>query len=125
MEPLSLASAAVAALSVYLAKVGDGAAKKIGEEAGGKLLGWMRTKLTGRAKEALSDLVAHPDSEDNQADLRKQLTKALETDPALAAELQAMLPAAATMADSMVQNVGGAGPKAAQVKGSGNTTTIS
>jgi hypothetical protein len=128
MEPVSLATAAVAALSVYLAKVGDGAAKKIGEEAaeaGGKLLGWMRAKLRGRAQEALDDLVVHPDREDNQADLRKQLTKALETDPALAAELQAMLPAAATMADSMVQNVGGAGPKAAQVKGSGNTTTIS
>jgi hypothetical protein len=127
MEPVSLASAAVAALSLYLAKVGDGAAKKIGEEAaeaGGKLLGWMRAKLRGRAQEALDDLVAHPDREDNQADLRKQLTKALEADPALAAELRAMLPAAPTV-DSVVQNVSGAGAKTAQVKGSGNTTTIS
>jgi hypothetical protein len=125
MEPLTLASAAVAALSVYLAKVGDGAAKKIGEEAGSRLLSWMRAKLHGRAQEALNDLEANPDSEDNQVDMRKQLVKALETDPALAAELCAILPAPATMADSMVQNVSGAGAKAAQVKGSGNTTTIS
>ena len=128
MDPVILASAAVALLSPYLAKVGEGAAKKIGEdtvEAGGRLLGWMRAKLGGRAKEALDDLAAKPDSEDNQADLRKQLAKALEADPALAAELRAMLPADAAGTDSMSQTVSGAGAKAAQVKGSGNTTSIS
>ena len=114
---MDLASAAVAILSPYLAKAGEGAAKKIGEEAvdtGGRLLGWMRAKLGGRAREALDDLVVKPDSEDNQADLRKQLTKMLVTDPGLAVELRALL-----SADS------GANAKAAQVKGSGNTTSIS
>jgi len=128
MDPVTLASAAVALLSPYLAKVGEGAAKKIGEdtvETGGRLLGWMRAKLGGRAKEALDDLAAKPGSEDNQADLRKQLAKALEADPALAAELRAMLPAGAAGTDSMSQTVSGAGAKAAQVKGSGNTTSIS
>jgi len=128
MEPIALASAAVAALAPYLAKAGESAAKKVGEEAvaaGGRLLGWMRERLGGRAREALADLEAKPESEDNQADLRKQLAKALEADSALAAELRAMLPAAATSVDSMIQNVSGAGAKAAQVKGSGNTTTIS
>jgi hypothetical protein len=128
MDPVTLASAAVAVLRPFLAKVGEGAAKKMGEEAvdtGGKLLGWMRAKLGGRAKEALDDLASKPDSEDNQADLRKQLAKALEADPVLATELRAMLSADAAGSDSMSQNVSGAGAKAAQVKGSGNTTTIS
>ena len=42
MEPITLASAAVVALVPYLSKVGEGAAKKIGEDtagAGEKLLG--------------------------------------------------------------------------------------
>ena len=128
MDPVTLASAAVALLSPYLAKVGEGAAKKIGEdtvETGGKLFGWIRAKLGGRAKEALDDLAAKPGSEDNQADLRKQLVKALEADPALATELRAMLPADAAGTDSMSQTVSGAGAKAAQVNGSGNKTTIS
>ncbi|MFL5288492.1 MAG: hypothetical protein ACJ8AW_47945 [Rhodopila sp.] len=127
MEPFALASTAVALLSPYLAKAGEGAAKKIGEdtvETGGKLLAWVRAKLNGRAKEALDDLAAKPDSGDNQADLRKQLAKVLEADPALTAELRAILPADAASTDSMSQNVG-AGAKAAQVKGSGNTTSIS
>src|SRR3954469_4484843 len=116
MDPFTLASATVALLAPYLAKAGEGAAKKIGEDAvetGGKLLGWMRAKLGGRAKEALDDLAAKPDSEDNQTDLRKQLAKVLEADPALVAELHAMLPADAQDPGSMSQNVSGAGAKAA------------
>src|SRR4051794_28254964 len=99
MDPISLAAAAVAVLSPYLAKAGEGAAKKLGEEAvdgAGKLLGWMRAKLGGGAKEALEELATTPGDQDNQAVLRKQLAKALQADPALAAELQAMLPREAT-----------------------------
>jgi tetratricopeptide (TPR) repeat protein len=127
MDPVTLATAAVAVLAPYLAKAGEGAAKKLGEEAvdaGGKLLFWLRGKLGGRAQEALDDLKKEPGSEDNQADVRKQLKKALEADPALAAELQAMLPREATDAGAMTQDVSGAGAKAAQVRGSWNTTTI-
>jgi hypothetical protein len=128
MDPITLATAAVAALAPYLAKAGEGAAKKLGEEAvdaGGKLLGWMRARLTGRAQEALEDLAATPGNEDNQADLRKQLAKTLAADPALAADLARLLPGNAAGADSMSLNVSGAGAKVAQVKGSGNTTSIS
>lgn len=91
---------------------------------GAKVLAWMRAKLGGRGQEALDDLAAAPDSEDNRADLRKQLAKALTADPSLAAELRAILPANTTYADNMIQDVSGAGTKATQVKGSGNTTTI-
>jgi phage tail tape-measure protein len=127
MDPVTLASAAVAALSPYLAKAGESAAEKIGEvsvEAGAKLFGWLRAKLGGHGQEALDDLASKPESDDNQADLRKQLAKALEADPTLITELRALLPADATAGDAMVQNVTGAGAKAAQVKGSGNITNI-
>ncbi|HTW28075.1 MAG TPA: hypothetical protein VME92_13170 [Acetobacteraceae bacterium] len=127
MDPLTLASAAVAALAPYFAKAGEGAAKKMGEEAvdaGGRLLGWMRDKLGGRAQAALDDLAADPGSEDNAADLRKQLAKTLAANPALADELRALLPAGAAGGDTMTQTVSGPGAKAAQIKGSGNTTNI-
>jgi len=89
-----------------------------------KVLGWLRDKLTGRSKEALEDLEQNPSSEDNQADLRKQLTKLLEAQPELRTELQALLPVSPQGGDSMNQTVQGAGAKAAQTKGNYNTTTI-
>lgn len=128
MEPFTLASTVVMALVPYLSIAGEGVAKKIGEDAvdgGEKLLGWLRAKLGARGQEALDDLAARPDSEDNQADLRKQIQKALEADPALAQQLEALVRTGGVTADSMVQDVSGAGAKAAQVKGLGNTTTIS
>jgi hypothetical protein len=71
----------------------EGVTKTFGEEtaAGGiKVLQWMQTKLSGRAKEALGDWEKEP-SDDNQADLRKQLTKLLDTDPRLRMELQSLV----------------------------------
>ncbi|HEU0097289.1 MAG TPA: hypothetical protein VFQ67_00810 [Allosphingosinicella sp.] len=127
LDGAALITAAVALVAPYLAKAGESAAEKVGEasaEGAGKVLGWMRAKLTGRAKEALDDLEKAPGSEDNQADLRKQLARAIEADPALAEELRALIPAEAMEEGAMVQNVSGAGAKAAQVRGSGNRTTI-
>jgi tetratricopeptide (TPR) repeat protein len=120
------AEAAVALISPFLAKVGEGAAKKVGEESAGsafKVLGWMRDKLTGRAQEALNDLERNPESTDNQADLRKQLTKLLEAEPGLLDELRTLLPKEAPSGYSMTQTLG-AGAKGAQIKGSRNTTSI-
>lgn len=121
-------AAAVALVSPYLVKMGESAAGKAGQasvDAAGKLLSWMRAKLTGRAREALEDLEKNPESEDNQADLRKQLAKALGADPSLAEELRGMLPSEALDASSMNQKVRGSGAKAVQVRGSDNVTTIS
>jgi hypothetical protein len=75
-------AAAMKLVRPFLSKAGEGAAKKIGEESAGaglQLLGWMRNKLTGRAKEVLGDMENDPASADNQADLRKQLIKQLES----------------------------------------------
>ena len=51
-----LAAAAISMISPYLAKAGEAAAGKVGEgaaEATGKVLGWLRAKLGGEAREAL------------------------------------------------------------------------
>ena len=122
---LTLATQAAAIAALYLGETGKAVAKKVGEELGGKLLPWLRQKLTGRAKEALDDLEKNPGAEDNQADLRKQLTKLLEADPALLAELRALLPPApATETTLQTQTVGDHG-RGVQNKGDNNTTNIS
>ncbi len=126
MDPATLASTAVALLSPYLEKLGDKAAEKLGDEApelGGKLLGWLRTKLTGKGQKAVENLAIQPDSEGNQAYLQQQLAKALEADPALAKELATLLPETPTETTTMTQTVG-AGAKAVQIKGNQNQTTI-
>ena len=58
----------------------------------------MREKLTGRAKEAFEDLGKNPQSEENLIDLKKQLTKLLETEPNLIEELKALVPVAEQVA---------------------------
>jgi hypothetical protein len=128
IEPaiLAEASAAVGFLAPYLVEAGKGAAKKMGENSvtgAGKLLGWMRDKLTARGKEALDDLENNPESDDNRADLRKQLVKLLETEPGLRDELRSLLPAGVQVDQSMHQTLG-AGAKGAQIRGDSNKVDI-
>jgi hypothetical protein len=122
----ALVASAVALVAPYLGKAGEEAAKTVGKEgatAGLKLLGWLRDKATGRAKEALDDAEATP-TEDNQADLRKQLTKLLEANPDLLAELRALLPAPAAETGGQHMAVGD-NSRAAQNRGDNNTIIIS
>jgi hypothetical protein len=56
-----------------------------------RLRAWMHDRLTGRASEALQDVEILP-SEDNLADLRKQLARQIDAEPNLSAELQELLP---------------------------------
>jgi hypothetical protein len=123
---IELAAAAVAALLPYLTEAGKEAAKTIGKEtaeAGMKLLVWMREKLTGQGKNAFDDLVARPSSEDNQADLRKQLAKLLEAQPQLVSELSPLV-SQAQIAGDVLNQIIGAGGKGILNKGSGNTNII-
>jgi hypothetical protein len=124
---IELAAAAVSLLAPYLTEAAKEAAKAVGKEtaeAGLKLLGWMREKLTGRAKEALAELEEKPDSQLNQDDLRTQLAKLLEKQPDLVPQLRELLSEAQTQDDVMSQTVG-AGGKASQIKGDRNTVSIS
>ena len=62
---VEVAATVVTLLGPYLTEAGKEAAKAVGKEtasAGLKLLGWMRQKLTGRAKEALVDFEQNPSS---------------------------------------------------------------
>ena len=121
IDALATAASTVAALSPWLVEIGRGGADRLGEAAAGKLLTWLRANTTGRARDALADLERQPESADNQADLRKQLAQLLQQDPALLAELHALLPAGG---DRMEQHVTGANAKAVQIKGGGNTVTM-
>jgi hypothetical protein len=84
----------------------------------------MREKLTGRAKEALDDLEVDP-SDDNQADLRKQLTKQLEIHPELVSELRALIPADGQGGGGQTLNQIGDRNRAAQAEGVGNKVRVS
>ena len=124
INALATAASTVAALSPWLAEIGKGGAEKLGEAATGRLLTWLRAKTTGRARDALADLERQPGSTDNQADLRKQLAQLLEQNPALLAELHALLQAVPAGGDRMEQHVTGANAKGVQIKGGGNTVTL-
>lgn len=124
---IELAAAAVGFLAPYLTEAGKEAAKTVGKETAGagiKLLGWMGEKLTGRAKEALTELEEKPNSQLNQDDLRTQLAKLLEKQPDLVPQLQALLSEAKPLGDVLTQTVG-EGAKASQIKGNQNTVSIS
>jgi len=122
MDPVSLAAAAVAVLSPYLVEGGKEAAKTAAKD----LYTWLKDKLTGRAAEALDDLEKAPASEDNQADLRKQLAKALEADPQLREELRRLLPEASAAGGTTqtIDQSGSSNARAAQVHGDRNVTKI-
>lgn len=124
---IELAAAAVGLLAPYLTETGKEAAKTVGKETaegGFKLLGWMRDKLAGRAKEALQELEEQPNAQLNQDDLRTQLAKLLEKQPDLVPQLRGLVNETQAQSDLMRQNVG-AGGKAIQTKGNRNISSIS
>lgn len=127
MDPATLAAAAVATLAPYLAKAGETAATKIGEGiagGAGKLFDWLKGKLVGRGEEALNDLAEAPEREENQVDLKKQLTKTLAAQPELQPELHALLQTIPTAGPIMSQIVSGQGAMGSQVSGSGNKLSM-
>jgi vacuolar-type H+-ATPase subunit I/STV1 len=124
---IELAAAAVSLLAPYLTEAAKEAAKTVGKETAGaglNLLGWMREKLSGRAKEALAELEEKPDSQLNQDDLRTQLAKLLEKWPGLIPQLRELLSDAQSQGDVMNQTIG-AGGKASQIKGDRNKVSVS
>lgn len=89
LDITTLAASAVAFLAPLLAKSLESGAEALGETTTkgilGKLKGWLSHP---GASEALEDLRQRPNDADNQGDLRKQLKKAMEADPALADKLR-------------------------------------
>ena len=124
---IELAAAAVGLLAPYLSEAGKEAAKAVGKETAGaglKLLGWMRDKLSGGAKQVLLDLEEKPGSQLNQDDLRTQLAKLLRKQPELVPQLRELLATAPSQGDPMSQTFGESG-KNSQIKGDQNKVSIS
>jgi len=92
MDPQTIsviATTAVGVLSPYLAKAGEVAATKVGEDIYQALKARFGEKPA--AQEALADLEKAPDDGDFQAALRVQLKKLLAEDETFAAQLQQSL----------------------------------
>jgi hypothetical protein len=119
MDSITLAGTAVALVAPYLAEGGKELAKKVGGEAGQrivKLYDRVKAKLTASGAEALADLEKQPQDADNQAVLRVQLKKALEADPAFRAEL-------ATLVEEIKARGGDQIIQSANIIGDSNVTT--
>ena len=111
MEVGTLATAAVSFLAPYLVKAGEKVAEKIGEqvpEAVGKVWTAITAKFHGKpaAEEAVKDLVAQPEDEDNQASFRKELRKVFESEPAFVAAFERLLTEAQRQAGDTIVNTG-------------------
>jgi hypothetical protein len=123
----TIAAAIVLYLTPYLAEAGKGAAKKVGETAGEKvvkLYDTLKAKLTHPfAREALTDLAKTPTDADAQATFRAQLKKALADDSQLRDELSALVETLDHETDRVRQHmvITGDDNVGIQVEGFGNT----
>ena len=126
LDIAALATSAVAALTPLLSQALEQGAAAAGESAVNHVLDWFKTRvLPSGAEQALEDLRAAPQDEDNQADLRKQLKKALADHPALVSELADWLKQAqqvqAQLGVTQHATVTGNGNQVFQIAGSGIT----
>ena len=124
LDIAALATSAVAALTPLLSQALEQGAAAAGESAVNHVLDWFKTRvLPSGAEQALEDLRAAPQDEDNQADLRKQLKKALADHPALVSELADWLKQAqqvqAQWGATQHATVTGNGNQVFQIAGSG------
>jgi GNAT superfamily N-acetyltransferase len=124
MDEAGTAATAVALVVPYLAEGAKELARKVGGEAGQrvvKLWDAVRGKLAG--KEALADVEAKPDDPRRWQALEVQLKKALAADPGFrgdVARLIEAIPAEQRMAIQQIAKVTGERNVTAQVAGSGN-----
>ena len=94
MDPATMATLTVAAVSPYLVEVAKGAAGKVGEaayEGSAKLWKFLKSKLRGGDEKALARIEGEPGNADNQAALRVALKEWVEREPTFRDELAALL----------------------------------
>jgi len=109
MDPITLATAATALLGPFIAKVGEGAAKKLGEQLPDKV-GKLWSAISDRFKDkpaaagAAADLANNPEDEDNKQAFELQLKKALKEDEEFAGLIAELLEDAKSEAG--ISNVG-------------------
>jgi hypothetical protein len=111
MEPLTIATTAVAILSPYLVTAGEKAAEEVGKklpEAAARVWNALMTKFRGNvvAEAAVKDLVEQPGDQLNQSTFTNQLRKVLEAEPAFAAKLAHLLEDAKRQSGDTITNTG-------------------
>jgi hypothetical protein len=88
MDPVTLATAAVAFVTPFLIDLGKDAAKEAASDAGKSVWSWVQGKLTSPAgAEAVADVQRAPEKPENALALQAALAKALTRDRGAAEEL--------------------------------------
>jgi hypothetical protein len=128
MDPITMAAAAVTALSPYLIEAAKGAGGKIGEaayESAAKLFKFLKDKLRGQDEQkALARLEQAPGDSDNQAALRVVLKEALQRDATLCNELEPLLKAVPQNITGQSMNVAGDNNVSNQAAGQGISISV-
>ena len=108
MDPATLATAALTAVTPYLLKFGSVAAKEAATGAGKSAWDWIKSKLGSAAgKEAVADLEGAPGERANFMAVEAALAKLLKNDPSAAEELAKLLDShGVSVANQTVNNVG-------------------
>jgi hypothetical protein len=124
MDEAGMAATAVALVAPYLAEGAKELAKKVGAEAGGRVVKlWDAVKGRLAGKDALADVEAKPGDQRRWGALEVQLEKALAEDPGFRGEVAKLIeaiPAEQRTAIQQIANVTGERNVTAQVAGSGN-----
>jgi len=108
MDPVNLASAAVALVTPYLIKIGNEVTKGAAGEAGKSVWTWIKAKLTSPAgEEAVADSEADPKNPTNAQALQAALTKFLTRDPDAARGLSELLQTHGASLSTQTSNVVG------------------
>jgi hypothetical protein len=124
MDPVTLAAAALTAVTPYLIDAAKDAAKQAAASAGKAVWDWVKGKLTGEAgKEAVADLESAPAAPENALALQAALTKVLKKEPEAAAALAELLKAQGVAVTTQTATAIGDGDKIGQASG-GSTVTI-
>jgi len=128
MDPVTMATLAVTALSPYLIEAAKGAGGKAGEaayEEVAKLFRFLKEKLSGsNEQKALRRVEEHPEDPDNQAALRVVLKETLQRDQGFCGELEALLKSLPKTAASQLAIIVGNENVVTQAAGSGISINI-
>jgi hypothetical protein len=128
MDEAGMATTAVALVAPYLIEGAKELAKKVGGEAGGRVVKlWDAVKGRLAGKDALADVESKPGDQRRWAALEVQLEKALAEDPGFRGELARLIeaiPAEERTAIQQIANVTGDRNVTTQVAGSGNQVNL-
>ena len=127
MHEAGMAATAVALVTPYVAEGAKELAKKVGAEAGGRLVKlWDAVKGRLAGKDALADVEAEPGDQRRWAALEVELEKALKQDPGFRGELARLIeaiPAEQRIGIQQIATVSG-GSTSVQTAGSGNQVNL-